>query len=340
MRVNLSQLRSASGPGPVLILTHSNPDPDALASGKALGIILESWGVSSHLAYSGLVARAENRRMLELLTPEWQQVEIPTLLDNYSAVALVDTQPGAGNNNLPVGYIPQIVIDHHNPIRVGLDKVPHADVQPDVGASVTLLYPYLAEAGVNPDPILATAMFYGLKTDTRGLSRGASDLDKSVYIELLSHIDYKKLTQVEQAGLPQAYFDAFNRGLQAAIIYGQSVFTNLGNMHRPDLAAEMADMLIRLESARAVLCIGHHAQTLHLSLRTKHLDQDAGLLIQEIIIPPGKAGGHGNMAGGQFPAKLEDVNAVVPKIKQRYLAAFGESYQGSPLLTDQNPGLS
>ena len=65
----------------------------------------------------------------------------------------------------------------------------------------------------------------------------------------------------------------------------QSIVADLGTMHIPDLAAEMADLLIRLDKARAVLCLGTHEQTLHLSIRTEPLGQDAGLLVQQVIVP-------------------------------------------------------
>ena len=147
--------------------------------------------------------------------------------------------------------------------------VPYPDIQPEIGATVTLLDQYLEAAGIVPDSDLATAMFYALKTDTRGLSRGASSTDKVIYLKLLAQIDHSKLIQIEQAGLPQTYFRAFSHGLHAARVYTQSVVADLGTMHRPDLAAEMADILIRLDGARAVLCLGVHEQTLHLSIRTE-----------------------------------------------------------------------
>ena len=234
----LDQLRRAAGTGPVLILTHDNPDPDALASGKAFATLLKSvWNIPSRLLYSGLVLRAENRALLELLTPEWEHSDTVDDLDRYSAVALIDTQPRAGNNRLPISTIPQIVIDHHLPMRETLGHVPYADVQPEIGATVTLLDQYLEAAGIVPDSDLATAMFYGLKTDTRGLSRGTSSADTAVYFRLLDQIDHGKLIQIEQAGLSQEYYRAFSQGLHAAQVYDQSIVANLGPMHRPDLAA-------------------------------------------------------------------------------------------------------
>jgi nanoRNase/pAp phosphatase (c-di-AMP/oligoRNAs hydrolase) len=328
----LTRLRTIVGAGPALILTHDNPDPDALASGKAFATLLKSaWNIPSQLLYSGMVQRAENRAMLNLLTPEWEHIDVLTGLDQYSTLVLVDTQPGAGNNRFPTTHTPDIVIDHHHPIREKIEMVPYFDVQPDVGATVTLVHQYLEAAGIVPDSELATAMFYALKTDTRGLSRGASSNDNATYLKLLHQIDYMKLNQIEQAGLSQTYFRAFSRGLHAALIYTQSVVADLGIMHRSDLAAEMADLLVRLDKARAVLCLGLYEQTLHLSIRTKPLGEDAGLLVQRVIVHPGKAGGHGTMAGGQVPLAGHDVDRLVGEIVRRFLRTMNEGGEGKPL---------
>jgi nanoRNase/pAp phosphatase (c-di-AMP/oligoRNAs hydrolase) len=328
----LSRLRIVIGSGPVLILTHDNPDPDALASGKAFATLLKSaWNITSRSLYGGTVQRAENHVMLNLLTPEWEHIDALIGLDQYSAVTMVDTQPGAGNNCLPNTHTPDIVIDHHHPIRKKIGTVPYSDVQPDIGATVTLVDQYLEAAGIVPDSDLATAMFYALKTDTRGLSRGASSLDNAIYLKLLHQIDYMKLNQIEQAGLSQTYFRAFNRGLNAALLYTQSVVADLGTVLRPDLAAEMADLLIRLDEAQAVLCLGIYDQILHLSIRTKPLGQDAGLLVQRVIAPPGRAGGHGTMAGGQVPLAKQDINLLVNEIIRRFLKVMREKGEGKPL---------
>jgi nanoRNase/pAp phosphatase (c-di-AMP/oligoRNAs hydrolase) len=306
-----------------------------MASGKALGELLRvAWDIPSRLVYSGLVERSENWAMLNRLTPEWERVESGLPLEQYPALALVDTQPGAGNNRLPPEILPQIVLDHHQPIREAVTAVDYADIRPDIGATVTLLYQYLDAAGVEPDPILATAMFYGLKTDTRGLSRGASITDEVAYIQLLSHIDRRELIRVEQAGLPQAYYRAFSKGLDAARLYGQAIVAHLGSMSRPDFGAEMADVLIRMEGMHAVLCTGEYEETLYLSVRTQAMDQDAGLLIQQLVVPPGKAGGHGTMAGGQVPLENREQEHVASEITQRFLKAMGEAGDGTPLLSE------
>jgi nanoRNase/pAp phosphatase (c-di-AMP/oligoRNAs hydrolase) len=212
--------------------------------------------------------------------------------------------------------------------------VPYVDVRPEAAATVTILFGYLQAAEIKLGSTLATAMFYALHTDTRGLSRGASGADEAVYVELLKHLDRAKLVQVEQAGLPRSYFGSLFRGLQVARIYGQSVVADLGQMERPDLMAELADMLIRLEGARAALCLGRYGGMLHLSLRTVPLGRDAGLLIQEIVPPFGKAGGHGVMAGGQVPLDAQDVESLSAEIEHRFLTVMGDADKRQSLLIE------
>lgn len=326
-------MREVAGRGPVLILTHDSPDPDALASGKALETLFQkAWNIRCDLIYSGLVARAENQAMLNILTHEWVHREQLSDFSNYSALSLVDTQPGAGNNSLPEDQIPQIVIDHHNPLREALDKVPFVDVRPEVGATSTMLYQYLEAADVQPDPILASAMFYGIQTDTHGLARSATSIDEEVYMNLLPLLDRDKLIQVERAGVSREYFRSMNEALKAARVYDKSVVAYLGEIHRPDLPAELADVFIRLKSAQAVLCIGCHRNILYLSLRTKPLGGDAGELIQSIVESLGKAGGHGTMAGGQVPVMGMDVQDLVVQLERRFLEVNGDEGEGEPLL--------
>lgn len=330
---DLDRLKAIAGSGPVLIVTHDNPDPDALSSGKALAFLLKkAWGIDSRLVYSGVIARAENRTFLSELTPEWEYVFLPSNLDKYSAVALVDSQPGAGNNSLPVDFSLHIVFDHHQPLRESLKKVPFVDVRTDMGATVSMLFQYIDRAGLKIDADLATAMFYGLQTDTQGLARGGSIADEAAYIWLLSRLDRSKLVKVTQAGLPRDYFRAFSQGLQATRIYGKAVLADLGELHRPDMTAEMADLLIRLEGAQAALCVGYHDDTLYLSLRTE-LGQEAGNMVQKIITFPGKAGGHGTIAGGQIPLSGDEVGKLTKEIERRFLVLMGEPDQGEPLLS-------
>jgi len=331
----LEELHQAALGGPLLVMTHDNPDPDALASGAALKVLFESvWGIPVDLGYSGLIDRAENKAMLNILTPDWLPLESLNDLSAYAAIALVDTQPRAGNNRLPANLLPQIVFDHHHPIRDGLEQVRFLDIRTEMAATSSIIYQYLEAAGAHLDALLSTAVFYGIQTDTQGLSRGGSVQDQEIYLKLLTQIDRQKLSEVAQAGLPREYFKSFSDGLKATRIYGRAVCACLGHLPRPDFVSEMADVMIRLQGAQAALCIGEHGGVIYLSLRTQNTAEDAGWMIQYMIPEGGKAGGHGTMAGGQIFLQSNNADRVMEEVRLKFLQVLGESGPGEALLAD------
>jgi nanoRNase/pAp phosphatase (c-di-AMP/oligoRNAs hydrolase) len=335
---HLRRLREILRGGPVLITPHDNPDPDALAAGKAMSHLINTiWGIPTELLYDGLVGRAENWAMLNLLTPEWKKIDQGEVdLSKFSAVVFVDYQPGSRHEFHGYDSLPTVVIDHHHPLSEHTRQPAlYTDIRLNVGATVTMVYQYLYAAQAQIDPVLATAMFYGLRSDTNGLSRGATLDDGLVYVKLLERLDRQLLLNIETAGLAQEYYQAFHQGMQNARVYGKAIVAHLKTMHRPDFPAELADLLFRYESVTAALCSGVHKQVLHFSIRTSVLDQDAGLLVQDVVFPPGKAGGHGTMAGGQIPVSGEEAETLVSKLERRFLERVGERSDNSrPLLLD------
>jgi len=329
----LERLRQALSPGPVLILTHHNPDPDALAAGAGLAYLLEyKWGIAAHKVFSGLVARAENVAMLKHLTTGWKEIDSLESAPEHGAIALVDSQPGAGNNLLTDERVPEAVFDHHEPFRPPSEEVAYLDLRPEMGATATLIYQHLEVADLAIPPRLATALFYGIKTDTRGLSRGTAPGDEKAYLSLLANVDRDALLLVEHAKRPRVFFRGLVAGLEAARVHGNAVVAPLGEMHRSDFAAELADQLIVLEGIRGVLCMGTHEDVLQLSVRTLPLDKDAGLLVQDLMVGLGKGGGHGTIAGGQIVLDGQDAAPIVSRIVTRFLKLMGEGETPGQLL--------
>lgn len=75
----------------LLILTHENPDPDAIAFGAGLAYVaLAKLGLDVTIAYSGIIGRAENKAMVEVLDIDMVEFE-PGLLESGPVVAVVDT---------------------------------------------------------------------------------------------------------------------------------------------------------------------------------------------------------------------------------------------------------
>ena len=302
----------------VLILPHNNPDPDAVASAVALRhLLMEALDVESTLAYLGIVGRAENRALLRYLGQPLRPLTEADLAGNVS-IALVDTQPGAGNNALPDGSEVTIVIDHHT-WREPTASAAYVDVRLEAGATSTILTEYLQEAGLEPEPALATALFYGIKTDTLGLSRGAGPADAAAYFYLQPRTDAQALVEIEYAQVPAGYFKSFDATLQAARLYDGVVIAYIGSMDYPDLTAEMARLLMRLERSQWIVCMGVYQGILILSVRTQSPADRAEELVQAIVGNDGTAGGHGPSAGGQVPLKGRDPEQVAHLLRQRAL---------------------
>jgi nanoRNase/pAp phosphatase (c-di-AMP/oligoRNAs hydrolase) len=310
-------LRAVDGTDGVLILSHNDPDPDAIASAVALRYLLrERGGVEARLVYQGIIGRAENRALVRYLGHPLRRLTTSDLRRSAST-ALVDAQPGTGNIALPPESSVAIVIDHH-PQREATAAATFADVRPDVGATSTILTEYLQAAEVEPDPPLATALFYGIKTDTRGLGRGASPADTSAYFYLQPRVDVEALVEIEDAQVPADYFKSFDATLRAARVYDGAVIAYVGPMDYPDLTAEMADLLLRLERSQWVICMGVYKDILTISVRTRNRG-GAGQLVQKIVGDRGTAGGHGVMAGGQIPLSGEDPEQMAQQLGRRVL---------------------
>jgi hypothetical protein len=62
------------------------------------------------------------------------------------------------------------------------------------------------------------------------------------------------------------------------------------------------------------------------------MGQDAGMIIQKVVLPPGKAGGHGTMAGGQIPLEGQEIEHLLGSIEKRFLDVLGETDEGVELL--------
>jgi nanoRNase/pAp phosphatase (c-di-AMP/oligoRNAs hydrolase) len=330
----LDRLYEAVGAaGRLLILPHSDPDPDAIASAVALRYLLaERLGMESTIAYQGIIGRAENRALVRYLDHPLEPLS-DVNLQQPSFLALIDTQPGAGNITLPPQAREFLVIDHHA-WRAETATASFADVRPELGATSTILSHYLQVAGVDPPSPLATALFYGIKTVTMGLSRNSGPDDAAAYSYLQPRIDVAALAKIEHAQVPADYFRNFGAALRAARMYDGLIFAHLTVLSYPDLAAEIADVLLRLEKAQWVICMGVYREALIVSVRTRSRKHTAEELVQAIVAGEGSAGGHGTMAGGHLPLPGGAAEQKALLLRQRALLHLGipPESTGEPLI--------
>ena len=318
--------------GRILVLSHDNPDPDALASAWTLRAILEELvDASATVAYAGLVGRAENRAMMHELELEMTHFENLDLSE-FDAIALVDTQPGFGNNSLPHDRRPTAVIDHHPP-RGDLDDIPFVDVRDNYGATSTIVAEYAYAVGLRLSPALVTALFYAIRSETQDLGREASEQDQKIYLTLYAHADKAVLSRIQTARVPRSYFRAIQLAIEGARVYGRTVLTDLQRVQHPDLVAEIADFLLRLEGVDWSCCMARYEDRMVLSLRTSDPDAHAGSVIREVVRDMGTAGGHDMIAGGQVALGSTPYSEVADTVRRRLLEALGsDRHPGEPLV--------
>lgn len=319
-------------PGPLLILPHDNPDPDAMASAAALKyLVAKLLEKPAHIALGGIVGRAENRAMRTYLNIDL--VPVSEVRFDDVQVALVDTQPGRPNNSLPDGIVPHVVIDHH-PAYAEYPGVPFLDLREAYGATSTILTEYLREARLDLDHKIATALFYGITAETQDLGREATAADIEAAHFLYPNTNKRRLAKIENARVPREYFRAFREAIDKAMLYGDRIVASiLGEVQYPDMVAEVADFLLRLDHVEWAAAIGTFEGCLHCSVRTTERDVNAGEILQRVLGSK-LAGGHDQIAGGRIPvgteAEARSRAAVV--VRDRLLAELGITAPGRPLV--------
>ncbi|MBC8457945.1 MAG: DHH family phosphoesterase, partial [Deltaproteobacteria bacterium] len=141
-------------------------DPDSIASALALKRFFWRKVKKTLIYHINPIKRVDNRSLIRLLKID--QRHIRNL--NGSEItkwALVDSQPH--HDDQFDRYQFDIIIDHH---PVGHQSTAQfVDIREDYGATSTIMTEYLRTAKIKPSPRLATALFYGIKTDTDNFTR-------------------------------------------------------------------------------------------------------------------------------------------------------------------------
>jgi nanoRNase/pAp phosphatase (c-di-AMP/oligoRNAs hydrolase) len=286
-------------PGPLAVVAHDNPDPDAIASAVALTHVAERAGTPAEACYFGNISHQENRALVNLLEFELTDLDGDTDLSRFGAVALVDhSRPGV-NDQLPEDTEIDIVIDHHPP-RAPVEAR-FVDLRSDVGSTSTLLADYLRRLGVEPSPALATALLFGIHVDTREFSREVAIEDFEAAAYLVEFADAALLERIESPSASVETFDIIGRAIVEREVREDVLTTYVGEVTDRDALAQAADRLLDLEGIATTLVFGCLDNTIFVSARARGADVDLGEALRDAFGQIGSAGGHADMAGAQIP---------------------------------------
>lgn len=287
----------ADGVRTLPILTQAEPDPDAVGSALAVRALLERDEKSTPIVSLGRARRPETRRMMELLDVSVTEVTEDELR-SFSDMVAVDLDPVVMR-----GAETRIAVIDHHPAADGADAEFH-DVRPDYGAAATILTEYLRATGRDIGERLATALLYGIRTDTALLTRGCTRADVEAYAYLQEHADMALLSKIDRPAYPRDALVQLGRAVAGTQLRDELAVLWLGRVrkNRSHLMSELADLSLNIEGARWAVASGVIERDLVLNVRyIAETEPGAGALARRLAGEVGSGGGHATMARVEIP---------------------------------------
>lgn len=299
MRSTPMKLKELESYKKIVIQCHDNPDADALASGFGLYHYFRQRGVPVSFLYSGRfrVQKSNLVLMIKELDIPIDYIEKDSFppLGNDGLLITVDCQYGAGNiTKLPAENI--AVIDHHQP---EIEELPLMLIDSACGSCSTIIWRLLKEAHfpVNENEALATALYYGLYTDTNQLSEIDNPYDKDMRDELpfdkavitrLRNCNFS-LDELEIAGVALLRH-IFNEASRYAVIKARPC--------DPNILGLINDLMLQVDKVDISVVFSELTDGIKLSVRSCVKEVRANELAQFLTAGMGSGGGHMEKAGG------------------------------------------
>jgi nanoRNase/pAp phosphatase (c-di-AMP/oligoRNAs hydrolase) len=282
----------------IAIVLQDDPDPDAMASAMALRALLGRNKQTTPIFAFSPVTRPENRTMVHLLEIEIQPAT-PEALGQFDKIAMLDVQPPYFGDKIKSA---DIVIDHHP--GYATHNAMFQDLRPKYGATSTIMTEYMISVDEHISERIATALLYGIRTDTVMLSRRVTDDDVLAFTHLYPIANYSLLRQFERPELPMQFAKVLARAMRRLVVKDGTVVLNLGRVARDDLIVQMADFCLQFEGVRWVAVAGKLGANLVIALRNHgNTRQPAGDIAKGLARDIGSGGGHRDMAKAVIPLR-------------------------------------
>jgi nanoRNase/pAp phosphatase (c-di-AMP/oligoRNAs hydrolase) len=324
--------------GTLGIITHKNPDPDAISSAMALAEIARHANpktLTTRIFYEGNIGHQENRTFVNLLDIKMEHLT-PEALQKCTYLALVDCSGPGSNNDIPPQTKINIIIDHHKDGKHLATQSTFVDIRPGVGATASIITQYLQELDVPVDKRVATALLYGIRTDTREFKRNVTPQDLNYAGFLLPLTDEDLLGKIMSPSMSQETLDVIGKAIQDRKIQSGYLFSNVGYVMNRDALPQAADLLITLEGVNTALVYGITDNAIVISARNRDIRLHVGNALSEAFGEIGDAGGHPNMAAATLPLhyfgkvenKVELLNIVIEPVLLKFRNLVGLENEG------------
>jgi nanoRNase/pAp phosphatase (c-di-AMP/oligoRNAs hydrolase) len=278
------------------VLITIDPDPDSIASAVALKRLLWHKVQSTTIGITRPVKRLNNLTMIRLLRLPLVQINLEQTKD-YDRFILVDGQP---YHNDFFSHIPYTAIIDHHPVTK-IVEAPFVDIRPDYGATATMLTQYLRSAQVKPFKTVATALLYGIKTDTRNFERHTIEEDIEAFRYLYPLSNHYILRKIEISDLSLKDLKIFERAIDKKHVIRDRIFSHLDQVPSADVLVVIAEFLLKVHDISWSIVSGIFENKLTVIVRNDGNRKDAGKTVTRAFGNLGCAGGHHAMARAEIP---------------------------------------
>jgi nanoRNase/pAp phosphatase (c-di-AMP/oligoRNAs hydrolase) len=280
-----------------------NADPDAIASAMALKRLFWRRAKKVEIYRINKVDRADNLTLIKLLNIKNKHVRM-IKKSSITKWALVDSQPH--HNDAFSSYHFDIIIDHH-PMTDSVEA-DFIDIRDDYGANTTILTEYFKAAKIKPSPRLATAMFYGIKTDTDNFLRHSVSADMIAFRYLYEYTNMNIIKKIESSEITAKTLSEFAFAIKNLSISNHTAFVHMDRVENPDSLVIIADFFMKLAEVTWSICSGVYDDKLIVCIRNAGFRKDAGKFARDSFGDIGTAGGHTNMARAEIP--LDNIKSI------------------------------
>jgi nanoRNase/pAp phosphatase (c-di-AMP/oligoRNAs hydrolase) len=322
----------------VAIVLQDDPDPDAMSSAIALRALLGRNKQTTPIFAFKPVTRPENRTMMHMLEIEIAPASTGELA-TFSKIAMVDVEPPYFGDKLPRA---DIVIDHHQGYTSG--NASFEDVRVGYGATATIMTEYLISANERISERLATALLYGIRSDTLSLSRRVTDADLGAFTHLYPLANYSLLRQIDRPELPISFARILSQAMRRFVVRDGLVVLHLGPVERDDLIVQMADFCLQFEGVEWVAVSGKLRGDLVIAVRNYGFGRaNAGETVKRLFGDIGSAGGHRNMSKAVIPLRkwreregTSLDSAIEPRLRELFTEGIIGGDESSEIRTARN----
>jgi nanoRNase/pAp phosphatase (c-di-AMP/oligoRNAs hydrolase) len=254
----------------VSILTHPNPDPDAMAAAMGVASLAEQVDTDATIQFPGQIRHQENRAFRNVLEVDLDPIDRAEDLESRQVVLVDHNEPRGFSGSETVR--PVAVVDHHPGDGRG---EAFTDVRTEYGACSSVIAEYFEDLDATPVPPenheseidstyvlpskVATGLFFGILTDTDRFTVGIDATDFAASGYLSPGVDDGLLDRIANPQVSAETLEIKATAIRERQVQGAFAISDVGEVSNVDAIPQAADELIQLEGVTAAVVYGARA---------------------------------------------------------------------------------